>query len=91
MVAPPIQDVAEWQSRMAHAMKAYFAAMDARAPSVEIVMRHERVRALEREGQRRGFLSSESTRVVAGGHGSSSGERAGHIVSSEAGETDARG
>jgi hypothetical protein len=51
--------MAEWRGRMVHALAAALTAMDARAPSAEIVMRHERIRVLEHEGRARGFLPAE--------------------------------
>ncbi|WP_140885419.1 hypothetical protein [Muricoccus nepalensis] len=48
-------DFDEWRGRVADALRAFLAAMDARRPAAEIAL-HERIRALEHEGQERGLL-----------------------------------
>lgn len=55
-------DLAEWRSRMAEALRASFEAMDAQRPSNKTVEWERRLRALEEEGRSKGFWRL-------GGHG----------------------
>lgn len=59
MIATALPDLAEWRSRLAHALAASFRAMDERAPTAKVAKLQERIRVLEREGRTRGFLASE--------------------------------
>ena len=60
MIATKNHDASEWRSRLAHALKASFTAMDARASPVKVAKLQEHIRTLEREGQERGFLPVDS-------------------------------
>ena len=55
-------DIDEWRGRMADALRASLAAMDARRPEAEIALLEERIRALEQEGRERGILPAADPR-----------------------------
>ncbi|WP_140885418.1 hypothetical protein [Muricoccus nepalensis] len=62
MTATTIHDLAEWRSRLAYALRVAFQADDAGLPAARIAALQERVRALEHEGRRRGFLPVDGAR-----------------------------
>lgn len=54
-----VEDLAEWRSRLAAALKAAFQAMDAHTPAGEIRMRQARIHTIEDEGRLRGFMPAD--------------------------------
>jgi len=56
MNATANDEIAEWRSRLAHALRAAFHAADRLASRAEMATLEERVRALESEGQSKGFM-----------------------------------
>ena len=57
MTTTKTEDFDDWQSRQACALKAFFDAIDARAPAAKALKLDQAICALEREGRMRGFLS----------------------------------
>jgi len=62
MTLTTIHDLAEWRSRLARALQASLAAMDARLPSAEIASREAAIGALEQEGAARDFVPVKGRR-----------------------------
>ena len=62
MVVVTPYDIDDWTARMARALKASSTAMAEGKPMTEIEKLEQHVRALQCEGQTRGFLSGDNAR-----------------------------
>jgi len=59
MAATTHRNLAEWQGRLADALKAAYDAMGDRASAAETARLDQQIRTLELEGRERGFLPAD--------------------------------